>query len=103
MSPMLMFILAGIGTFAIRYSAVALTSRGVIYPEWVTKTLRLVAPAVLAAIVANALFLEDGELSTRWSWYAAALVGALVSWRWRSAALTIVAGMSVAWAIALIS
>jgi branched-subunit amino acid transport protein len=103
MSPMLIFILAGLGTFAIRYSAVALISRGFIYPDWLTATLRMVAPAVLSAIVANTLILDKGELSTRWSWYAAAVVGAFVSWRWRSPALTIVAGMCVAWSIGFIA
>ena len=103
MSPMLIFVLAGIGTFAIRYSAVALISRGFVYPDWLTKTLRLVAPAVLASIVANMLILDEGELSTRWSWYVAAVVGILVSLRWRSPALTMVAGMCVVWSIALIT
>ncbi len=99
MTPLTMFLLAGAGTFLIRFSAVGLVSRGIEYPPWFEKTLRMIAPAVLAAIAANSLILDGRELSTRWSWYASAAVAAGVAWRWKSAGLTMLVGMVCVWAI----
>ena len=45
------FLLAGIGTYLIRASAIVLAGHGVAVPARLERTLRLIAPAVLAAIV----------------------------------------------------
>ncbi len=97
MSPLAMFTLAGVGTFLIRVSVISLVGRGVTVSPPVEATLRLIAPAVLAAIVADTLVLDGDGLNTEWTWFVAGAVAAGVSWRWRSAGATMVAGMATLW------
>lgn len=97
MSPTLQIVLVGLGTFLIRLSAIAVAGR---FPEpsaSTRETMRLIAPAVLAAIVADRLFLDDGEIGVRVPWLVAALVAGLVAARWRSAGVTMAAGMAAVW------
>ena len=72
------FVLAGIGTYLIRASAIALVGQGMAIPTRVERTLRLIAPAVLAAIIANGLILDHGQFNLRVSWYAGTLVAVFV-------------------------
>jgi len=97
MSPLAVFAVAGLGTYLIRVSVIALVGRGVTISPTTEATLRLIAPAVLAAIVADTLVLGDGGLNSEWRWYVAALMAAGVSWRWRSAGYTMLAGMGTLW------
>lgn len=99
MSPLAMFVLAGLGTYLIRVSAIALVSRGVTISATTEATLRLIAPAVLAAIVADTLVLDGDGFNTEWRWYIAAAVAIGVSWRWRSAGFTMLAGLGTLWAL----
>lgn len=99
MSPLLILVIAGVGTYLTRISAIALVGRGVTVSPAVEATLRLIAPAVLAAIVADTLILDDDGFSTEWRWYVAAVAAALVSWRWKAAGATMAAGMTVLWAL----
>lgn len=93
------FLFAGIGTYLIRASAIVLVARGVAVPARLERTLRLIAPAVLAAIVANGLVLEDGRFNLRASWYAGTIVAIFIVRRFRSAAWAIAAAMLVVWVL----
>lgn len=93
------FILAGIGTYLIRLSAIALVGHGVTVPARVERTLRLIAPAVLAAIIANGVLLDRGHLSTRVSWYLGTAVAVFIVRRFRSAAWAMAAAMALVWAL----
>jgi branched-subunit amino acid transport protein len=101
-SPALQILLAGAGTYAIRVSAIALA--GLRRPSPATEaTLRLIAPAVLAAIVADRLFLVDGDPTVQWDWWIAGVVAGLVAYRWRSAGITVLVGMVAVWAFGAVS
>lgn len=93
------FLLAGIGTYLIRLSAIALVGHGVSVPARVERKLRLIAPAVLAAIIANGLFLDQGRLNPRVSWYAGTAIAVFIVHRFRSAAWAMTAAMVVVWAL----
>ncbi len=93
------FVLAGIGTYLIRVSAIAMVGQGMAIPTRVERTLRLIAPAVLAAIIANGLLLDHGQVNTRVSWYAGTLVAVFVVRRFRSAAWAMTAAMVVVWGL----
>lgn len=102
MSPALQIVLAGVGTYLIRLSAIGLAGRLGAPSANVEATLRLIAPAVLAAIVADRLFLVDGDFDVHWEWWVAAVVAAVVAWKWRSAGITMLGGMATVWLIASI-
>lgn len=97
MSPWLMIVLTGIGTYLLRVSAIAVVGDDRRIPPRVEQALRLVAPAVLAALVANSLLLEGGDWRALGAWHGAAIVAALVAVRFRSAAWTLLAGMVAVW------
>ena len=92
MRAFLIFLAAGIGTYAIRISGVMLLGDGRELPERVTRALRLVGPAAMAAIVANSLLLDEGQWRALGAWHAAALVAVGIAlWR-RSSGWTMLAG-----------
>jgi branched-subunit amino acid transport protein len=93
------FLLAGIGTYLIRVSAIALVGRGLAIPAHLARTLRLIAPAVLAAIIANSLILDQGRLNLRASWYLGTAVAVFVVSRFRSAGWAMAAAMGTVWAL----
>jgi branched-subunit amino acid transport protein len=93
------FVLAGIGTYLIRLSAIALVGHGVRIPARVERTLRLIAPAVLAAIIANGLILDHGQLNGRGSWYLGTLVAVVVARRLGSAAWAMATAMAAVWVL----
>ncbi len=99
MSPFWQFIIAGVGTYAIRVSAIALVGQGVAIPQGLERTLRLIAPAVLAAVIANGLILDHGHLNLRVSWYAGTAIAVLVVYRFRSAAWAMTLAMLAVWAL----
>ncbi|MFV2040276.1 MAG: AzlD domain-containing protein, partial [Acidimicrobiales bacterium] len=68
----------------------------------VEQSLRLVAPAVLAALVVQTLILEDGEIRGWTIWYPAAAVAALVAWRTKSTGWTLLGGFATVWALAAV-
>ena len=88
-------VLAGIGTFAMRASFLATAHRLAAVPPWVQRLLRQIPPAALAAIVLPALLRPDGAVDPLHPRFAAGLVAALVAWRTRNTALTLVVGMGV--------
>lgn len=99
MSPVGQIILVGFGTYLIRVSAIALAGRFPERSDDVRATMRLIGPGVLAAIVADRLFIQGGTASTHWSWWIAAIVAASVSYRWRSAGITMAIGMITVWTL----
>lgn len=98
MSPLAQVLIVGLGTFLMRASVVTALA-GVTIPDRVERTLRLVAPAVLAAIVAQSLFLESGNARALSSWHAGALVAAVAVWRTTSVGLALTVGMATHWAV----
>lgn len=102
MSPLLQIVLAGIGTYLIRLSAIALAGRFPPPGPSTEATLRFIAPATLAALVVNSLLLDDGSFTVRVEWWLAAVVVAAVTWRWKSAGLAIAAGMFAVWLLTTI-
>lgn len=93
-----LFIVAAVaaGTLAMRASMVTLLAEVTIPPRW-QQALSLVAPAVLAGLVAQTLFLDAGELRPFGSWYIAGAIAAVVAWRTRSFGWTLLAGMASVW------
>lgn len=99
MSPLLQIILAGVGTYLLRLSFIG-ASGWLGTPSARTEaTLRLIAPAVLAAIVANQLFVAERGWVVQWDWWIAGVVAGFVAWRWKSTGLTMVVGMVAVWVL----
>lgn len=101
MSPFAQITLVAIGSYAIRVSMILALGRIELSPG-VERGLRLVAPAVLAALVVQTLFLEDGEIRGWTIWYPATAVAALVAWQTKSTGWTLVAGFVSVWALAVV-
>ncbi len=74
MRTLLIFVAAGIGTYLIRVSGLVLFGGERRLPPRVERSLRLVGPAALAAIVANSLLLDEGSWRAFGAWHLAALV-----------------------------
>ena len=91
----LVLLLAG-GTYLIRASLVVMLAN-VTIPERGQQALRLVAPAVLAGLVAQTLIISGGEFRSFGSWYIAAAVAVIIAWRTRSVGWTLLAGMVAVW------
>ncbi len=93
-----LFIVAAVaaGTLAMRASMVTLLA-DVTIPPRVQQALGLVAPAVLAGLVAQTLFLDAGEIRPFGTWYVAGAIAAVVAWRTRSFGWTLLAGMVSVW------
>jgi branched-subunit amino acid transport protein len=95
-SDLLLVALVAAGTLGMRASMVTLLA-GVTMPIRLEQALSLVAPAVLAGLVAQTLFLDQGTFRPFGTWYAAAAVAALVAWRTRSFGWTLATGMVGVW------
>jgi branched-subunit amino acid transport protein len=97
MRDMSMIVAVGIGTYLFRLSAVAVFHGARTIPVRVERSLRLIAPAVLAALVANSLILDGDGFRSFGAWYGAAIVAATVAVWTRSAAWTLLSGMIAVW------
>lgn len=86
-------VLAGAGTFAMRASFLVVARRMTALPPVVHRVLRQIPPAALASLVVPALVRPGGELDFLQARLAAGLVAAVIAWRTRNAALTLVVGM----------
>ncbi|WP_062465204.1 AzlD domain-containing protein [Demequina soli] len=102
MRTFLIFLAAAIGTYAIRVSGIVLFGGPRRLPERVERSLRLVGPAALAAIVANSLLLDGGTWRAFGAWHLAALVTIGVALWKRSSGWTMAAG-AVAFAALLLA
>jgi len=92
----------GLGTFAIRASFLLPRRRGEPSP-YVTRVLQLVPAAVLSALVVPALFYVDGVFAPTWTndRLVAGVIAAVVAWRAKNVMVTLIAGMTVLWALML--
>ena len=86
-------LLAGAGTFAMRASFLTAADRLGRVPSGVQRLLRQIPPAALASLVVPALVRPEGQLSFTQAPFAAGLLGGLLAWRTRNAALTLVVGL----------
>ena len=94
MNVWLTMIIAGAVTYGIRLSFIALTGQREFSPS-VQRSLRFVAPAVLAAILFPELFLNGDTLDISLSntRLIAGILAIVVAWGTKSVTLTIVVGM----------
>ncbi len=99
MSPFAIVLAVGAGTYLIRVSVIALAGRLREPSPTTVDTLRLIAPAVLAAIVADQLAIDDGELGAEVAWLLAAVVAGVVAYRFRSAGVTMLVGLATVWLV----
>jgi len=100
MSLWLTILLAGLATYVIRLSFIQLFANREI-PPFVLRALQFVPPAVLTAIIAPELFLQEGSLSLSLAngRLVAGLIAILVAWRTKNVVLTILVGMAAMWII----
>ena len=85
-------------TYGARLSVIVLLGQNGL-PQGMSRALRFVPPAVLAAIVFPALLAPDGplDLSPGNDRLLAGIVAALVAWRSRNILLTIAVGLVLLW------
>ena len=102
MSPMLQILLVATGTYLLRVSMVLALGRFNL-PAVLQRALRLVAPAVLAALVAQTLLLDDGNLRAWSSWYPAAVVAGATAAITKSTAWTLAGGFASVWVMSAIA
>lgn len=91
----------GLGTYLLRLSFIGIVGDRVM-PEWALVPLRFVAPAVLAALIAPAVLLNDGALDVSPASNPraiAALVALLLAWKTRSVPVVIAAGLITVWVL----
>ena len=88
-------LLAGVGTYAMRASFLAFAHRMATVAPWVQRILRQIPPAALASLVVPALLRPAGHLDVTQARLYAGLAAALVAWRTRSTALTLLVGMGL--------
>ncbi|VVP67340.1 hypothetical protein PS918_00555 [Pseudomonas fluorescens] len=93
-----MFVVIGLGTFAMRLSFVELYGRLRI-PPLLSRALMYVPASVLAALVLPAVVYPNGhgEFVLANPQIPAAIIAAWVAWRTRNTVLTLAAGMGVLW------
>ena len=96
MSLLLIFILGGLLTFAMRFSFIYLLGRAVL-PETLRRMLRFVPAAVLSALIAPELLLHAGsvDLSLSNTRLIAGLLAVLVAWWTKNTLITILVGMAL--------
>jgi branched-subunit amino acid transport protein len=88
-------VFAGVGTYAMRTSFLAFAHRMAEVPPWLRRVLRQIPPAALAALVVPALLRPHGHVDLFQGRLWAGVVAALVAWRTRNIAITLVVGMGV--------
>lgn len=90
----LTIFVAGTGTYLLRLSFLAFAHRLVDLPPLVERVLRQIPPAVLAALVLPQLVRPEGSLDLWQPQLLAGVIAAVVSWRTRNIAATLVTGMA---------
>ena len=101
MSDLTIVLLVGLGSLVFRSSMIVLLGR-VELSERVEHGLKMVAPAVLAGLVAQGIVLEQGAFRPLGSWHLAGIVAALVAWKTRSIGITLLVGMLAIWTLGLV-
>jgi branched-subunit amino acid transport protein len=87
-------VFAGIGTYTMRASFLAFAHRLTTLPPWVHRILRQIPPAALASLVVPALVRPEGSIDLTQPRLAAGVLAAIVAWRTKNTALTLVVGMA---------
>ena len=88
-------VLAGIGTYSMRASFLVFAHRLADVPPGVQRLLRQIPPAALAAIVVPAMLRPEGQLDLWQPRFLAGVVAAVVAWRTRNIALTLLVGIGL--------
>ena len=89
------FVLAAIGTYAIRVAGLAVFRDEERMSPLVRRALRMIGPGAMGAIVGNSLLIEGGSLRPFGAWHVAAIVAVgFAAWK-RNLALTMLAGAAV--------
>lgn len=101
MSITLQIFLVGLGTYLFRLSFIALASRLGEVPRRVETALSMIAPSVLAAIVADSLLFSGDSWRGFDEWHIALAITTVVAWRTKSIAICLVVGMPLVWLLAL--
>lgn len=86
----------GLGTFLIRYSFIGLFANREM-PTWLAHGLKLIVPAIFAAIVASGVAISAGQFGgwALWPRYGAAIVALIVALRFKgNILLTVTIGMA---------
>lgn len=99
-TPWLLFGIIGLGTFLLRGSMLWLFAY-VDVPASLERALQFVPAAVLAALVAPALLVQDGAVALTLTnvHLLAGLVAAVVAWATENVLATLVAGMAAFWTL----
>ena len=96
--------LAGVGTFAIRYSFIGLLRRRADeIPELARRALRLIPAAVLAALTAPSLTHPAAGFDPWNDRMLAGIIAAIVAWRTKNVLATIAVGMGTLWLLQAIT
>jgi branched-subunit amino acid transport protein len=95
---------AGLITYLIRLSFIIALER-LKLPDWFTRSLRYVPPAVLSAILVPALADWQGKINLSWNnpQIIAGIVSAVVAWRTRNVVLTLAAGLGCFFVLNILS
>ena len=101
MSVWSQFLVVAVGTLLFRASFVLAIGR-IRLSHKTERGLRLIAPAVLAGLVAQGLFLEGAEWRELGSWHLAAAIAVLVGWSRRSVTETLLAGVGALWLLEVV-
>lgn len=88
-------VLAGIGTYSMRAAFLVFAHRLTDVPPNVQRLLRQIPPAALAAIVVPALMRPEGQLDVLQPRFVAGVAAAVIAWRTRNIALTLIVGIGV--------
>jgi branched-subunit amino acid transport protein len=89
-------ITAGIATFAIRFVFIGLFGR-IEIPPTLERSLRYIAPAVLAALSLPAVLAPGGTFDPWNPFVPAAIIGGLAAWATKSIGAAIVVGLPALW------
>ncbi len=95
-----LLLLGGLATYLTRLSMILLFSRWQI-PPWLGRALRLVPAAVFSAIIAQEVFVNNGQINLSFhnERILAALTASLIAWRTKNILLTLAVGMATLWAL----
>ena len=96
MTAWVVVIVVGVATFAMRFVFIALFGK-IAIPMWLERSLRYVAPSVLAAIAVPAVLAPNGVVALWTPLLPAAIIGALAAWLTKSIGAAIVFGMVALW------
>ena len=96
MTAWVVVIVVGVATFAMRFVFIALFGK-IGIPMWLERSLRYVAPSVLAAIAVPAVLAPNGVVALWTPLLPAAIIGALAAWLTKSIGAAIVFGMIALW------